>query len=164
MGGEAAFRLGRDLRCGAVPVDVRAVPAAVTFPLRQRVLRPHETLEQLVLPGDDDPESGHFAAYAGDEVIGTASVRREPPPWAPAAEPAWRLRGMATAEPMRSSGVGTAVLAAVVDHVQSNGGGLLWCNARLPAVPFYERNGFTTRGESWVDPDIGPHIAMERTV
>ena len=81
-----------------------------------------------------------------------------------AAEPAWRLRGMATAEPMRSSGVGTAVLAAVVDHVQSNGGGLLWCNARLPAVPFYERNGFTTRGESWVDPDIGPHVAMERTV
>lgn len=145
-------------------VEVRAVPAAVTYPLRQQVLRPHETLDQLVLPGDDDPDSGHFAAYQGDAVVGTASVRREPPPWAPAPEPSWRLRGMATAEPMRGSGVGTAVLAAVIDHVRRDGGGLLWCNARLPAVPFYERNGFTTRGESWVDPDIGPHIAMERTV
>lgn len=136
----------------------------MTLPLRQRVLRPHQSLDQVALPGDDDPESGHFAVLEDGEVIGTASVRRESPPWAPGAIPSWRLRGMATAFEWRSRGVGAALLAAVVDHVRSHGGGLLWCNARTPAVPFYRREGFAIRGDIWVDPDLGPHVAMERTV
>ena len=32
------------------------------------------------------------------------------------------------------------------------------------AMRFYEREGFVTRGEPWVDPDIGPHIVMHRQV
>jgi GNAT superfamily N-acetyltransferase len=148
-------------------VHVERVEAARTFPLRQRILRPHETLEELALPGDDDPDAGHFAAIDDDRdarepgaVIGTASVRRDPPPWALDDTTAWRLRGMATEEGRRSEGVGGAVLSAVIDHVAAHGGGLLWCNARTPAQRFYERAGFTTRGESWVDPVIGPHVVM----
>jgi GNAT superfamily N-acetyltransferase len=147
-----------------MPVRVERVGAAETLALRQRVLRPHETIEQLSLPGDDDPDTGNFVALDGDEVVGTASVRREAPPWAPDLESSWRLRGMATAESRRSQGVGTAVLDAVVEHVHSHGGGHLWCNARTPAVAFYRRSGFLTRGESWDEPMIGPHIAMERAV
>jgi GNAT superfamily N-acetyltransferase len=71
---------------------------------------------------------------------------------------------MATADDRRNEGVGAAVLAAVIEHVGRSGGGLLWCNARTPAVPFYERAGFRTRGERWVDPIVGPHIAMELLV
>jgi len=144
-------------------VHAQRVDAAVTRPLRQRVLRPHETLEQLVLQGDDDPESGHFAVLEDGEVVATGSVRRERPPW-PVDGPAWRLRGMATAEDRRSRGLGGAVLAAVIAHVRGHEGGWLWCNARLPAVPFYRRAGFVTRGDSWEDPLIGPHIAMEMFV
>ena len=71
---------------------------------------------------------------------------------------------MATAEDRRRRGMGGAVLAAVIAHVRGHGGGLLWCNARLPAVPFYRRAGFEARGDSWEDPQIGPHIVMELTV
>jgi predicted GNAT family N-acyltransferase len=148
-------------------MDVRLeqVPAAATFPLRQRVLRPHERIEQLALPGDDDPEACHIAARtAGREVVGTASVRRELPPWQLSAPQAWRLRGMATSEELRGLGIGARVLDAVLAHVAVHGGGLLWCNARVPAVPFYSRAGFSTCGEPWMDPDIGPHVAMWRQV
>jgi GNAT superfamily N-acetyltransferase len=145
-------------------VRVERVGVAMTLPLRQRVLRPHQTLQQLANPGDDDPDTGHFAALVDGEVIGTASVRREAPSWAPHNRAAWRLRGMATAEGWRNQGVGAAVLAVVIEHVRHEGGGLLWCNARTPALSFYLRAGFVTRGESWVDPLIGPHVAMERTV
>jgi GNAT superfamily N-acetyltransferase len=147
----------------ADPVQVQRVEAAVTRPLRRRVLRPHETLDQLVLQGDDDPDAGHFAVIEGDEVVATGSVRRERPPW-PAEGPAWRLRGMATTEDRRRRGLGGAVLAAAIAHVGDHGGGLVWCNARLPAVPFYQRAGFVTRGDRWEDPLIGPHIAMELLV
>jgi GNAT superfamily N-acetyltransferase len=145
-------------------VRVERVSAEVGLPLRQRVLRPHQTIEELRAGDDDAPSTGNYVAFAGDEVVCTASVRREAPPWAPGAAPAWRLRGMATEEAWRGRGVGAQVLAVVIEHVRSHGGGLLWCNARVPAVPFYRRAGFGTRGDEWVDPDIGPHVAMERTV
>ncbi len=143
---------------------VERVEASVTFPLRQQVLRPHQTFEQLALPSDDDPDTRHFAVFDDDEVIATGSVRREAPPWAPEEAGAWRVRGMATAPARRNRGVGAAVLAAVVDHVRSRGGGLVWCNARTPALSFYRRGGFVTRGDEWEDPEIGPHVAMERRV
>jgi predicted GNAT family N-acyltransferase len=144
---------------------VEAVPAVVTFRLRQEILRPHEQLEQQALPGDDDPDTCHLAALTGNgEVVGTANVRREPPPWEPSAEAAWRLRGMATTPELRGQGIGTRLLDAALSHVVGRGGGLVWCNARVPAQRFYEGAGFVTRGESWNHPDLGPHVTMWRYV
>jgi GNAT superfamily N-acetyltransferase len=155
-----ACRYGAD-----VEMRVEPVAAIATFPLRRDVLRPHETFDQLALPGDDDPDTCHLAARTTTgEVVGTATVRREPTPWPGTTTAAWRLRGMATREDLRGLGIGGQVLGAVIAHVASRGGGLLWCNARLPAVPFYERSGFATRGRPWVDPEIGPHVAMWREV
>ena len=37
-------------------------------------------------------------------------------------------------------------------------------NARTPAVRFYERHGFAVVSEEWDEPDIGPHVRMERPV
>jgi len=145
-------------------VRIERVAAERTWPLRQQVLRPHERLDELALPGDDDSDAAHVAAVDDDEVIGTASVRRERPSWDADPARAWRLRGMATSETHRNLGVGAALLAAVVDHVGRHGGGLLWCHARTPATRFYERAGFVTRGGTWIDPLIGPHVAMELTV
>ena len=146
-------------------VTIERVDAESTFPLRQRVLRPHETVAQMALSGDDHPDAGHFAARAADgSVVGTATVHREAPPWAADAPDAWRLRGMATAEGWRGRGIGERVLTAVVDHVASRGGGLLWCNARVPAVAFYERGGFEVCSNPWEEPHIGPHVAMFRRV
>jgi GNAT superfamily N-acetyltransferase len=147
-----------------VDVRVARVSVEVGLPLRQRVLRPHETIEQLRANSDDEPATGNFAAFADGEVVCTASVRREAPPWDAGVGPAWRLRGMATDERWRGRGIGAQVLDAVLGHVGSHGGGLLWCNARVPALSFYRRAGFRTRGDAWDDPLIGPHIAMERTV
>jgi predicted GNAT family N-acyltransferase len=146
-------------------VRVEAVPAAATFLLRQRVLRAHEELGQLALPGDDDPDTCHVAALtASGEVVSTANVRREPPPWEPNANDGWRLRGMATSEQLRGRGLGTRLLDAALAHVATRGGGLVWCNARLPAQRCYDRGGFATRGEPWNDPDLGPHVVMWRYV
>jgi GNAT superfamily N-acetyltransferase len=147
-----------------VEVTVRRVAPEVTHDLRHRILRLHEAPEDLHLPADDDPRSGFFAAQTDQgRTVGTAVVFPEAPPWDDAADPAvhWRLRGMATEEGWRSRGIGTAVLTAAVDHVVAGGGRLLWCNARLPAVAFYERAGFARVGEEWDEPHIGPHVAMQ---
>jgi ribosomal protein S18 acetylase RimI-like enzyme len=69
---------------------------------------------------------------------------------------------MATDPAYRGRGVGAAVLEALVAHARAGGGGVLWCNARVPAQRFYERAGLQTRGEPWEDPEIGPHVLMWR--
>jgi predicted GNAT family N-acyltransferase len=52
----------------------------------------------------------------------------------------------------------------VLVYVARQGGGLLWCNARISARSFYERAGFVTRGDVWDDPNLGPHVKMELQV
>lgn len=152
-------------RC-AIPQQPRVeqVPAALTVSLRQRVLRPHQSLAELT--ATLDPAAVTFAALdPAGAVLATAALSAELPPWRTEPGPAgWRLRGMATEPERRGQGLGAAVLAAVLDHVAARGGGELWCHARLPAVEFYRRAGLVPLGRAWEEPHIGPHIAMHRSV
>jgi GNAT superfamily N-acetyltransferase len=140
-------------------VRVQAVPAATVYPLRHAVLRPNQRPEECFFPGDNDPDTVHFAAILDKAVIGIASICRQPPPSGDPAD-AWRLRGMATEPSMRGTGIGSALLQACIAHVVSKGGELIWCNARTPAVKFYERYGFYCIGEEFEMPGIGPHYLM----
>jgi GNAT superfamily N-acetyltransferase len=136
--------------------EVRRVGADDTGALRRDVLRGGRP---VALPGDDDPTVVHVGVYDGELLVGTGNVRRDPAPWAPAV-PAWRLRGMATLPGRRGEGIGSLVLEALVGHCRAEGGGELWCNARVPARSFYLRAGFTEVGEEWEEPEIGPHVRM----
>jgi predicted GNAT family N-acyltransferase len=112
--------------------------------------------------GDDAPDAAHYAAYdRADRIVGVVAVLPEATPSGLSGR---RLRGMAVHPDERSSGIGTALLVRVFDGVARLGGGLLWCQARLPALDFYARNGFAEVGEVWQDPDHGPHIEMHRSV
>jgi GNAT superfamily N-acetyltransferase len=128
--------------------------------LRQAVLRPHQRPDEVRFPDDDGPATAHFCARDDDgQVVGVVSLMKQCPPWQTGLD-AWQLRGMATASEWRGMGVGRALVGAVFDHVAAGGGGLLWCNARLAAVGFYERAGMVTTGDIWQEPVIGPHIVM----
>jgi GNAT superfamily N-acetyltransferase len=146
-------------------VRVERVSAEVTYPLRQRVLRPHQAVGEVAFAGEADPLAGTYAALTEDgEVVGTATVHPEACPWAPDRPGAWRLRGMATSAEYRGQGLGAALVAAALGHVAAGGGTLVWCHARTPAQGFYAREGFTVYGEVFDEPDIGPHLRMWREV
>ena len=51
-------------------------------------------------------------------------------------------------------------MAATFAFVAGSGGGLCGATLVWGAVNFYKRAGMATTGEPWVDPVIGPHIAM----
>jgi len=144
---------------------VGPVPAEATFALRQRVLRPHQSVAAMALAGDNDPDTLHLGAVDDTgEVVGTLRLEPVACPWYPARTDAWQLRAMATAEHLRGHGVGTALVAAAVRHIAERGGGLLWCNARLPAEAFYTQAGFTATDQRWDDVLIGPHVGMVKDV
>ncbi|HET6795195.1 MAG TPA: GNAT family N-acetyltransferase [Acidimicrobiales bacterium] len=144
-------------------VTVSEVEPERTYRLRQRVLRPHQGVDEVAMPGDRSAGALHLAAVSGDEVVGVVSFWPERPDWA-GGGPAFRLRGMATAPEVRGTGVGALLLRRVLHDVAARGGGLLWCHARLAASGFYARHGFERRGDEWEEPHIGPHVVMFRRV
>jgi GNAT superfamily N-acetyltransferase len=145
------------------------------LPLRHAVLRTGRPWADAQYLQDDDPASVHFAAFGTPETLGTlgalgavlavGSVLPEAPEWRePLSDAAgtrcWRVRGMATRHDLRGSGLGSRILASLLDHARTEGGGLIWCTARIGASTLYERAGFTARGGIAHIPGIGPHLTM----
>ncbi|HEV7752114.1 MAG TPA: GNAT family N-acetyltransferase [Baekduia sp.] len=148
-------------------VRIVAVDAQAVRPLRQAVLRPHETLADQVYAGDAVPGAAHFAAFIdGDDApVGVASIGPEGYPGAGGARVGdWRIRGMATAPASRGLGAGALLLRACLDHALAAGAHRIWCNARSPVRGFYEREGFTVEGDEFTLPGIGPHFLMSKTL
>jgi predicted GNAT family N-acyltransferase len=135
-------------------VRVEVVDEGCTRELRRAVLRPN-LAPGAPLPGDELTAGVHLAALDDDgTVLGTCFVYPDPCPWQPGRDRAWRLRQMATADGRRGRGIGGAVAEAAIEYVTAQGGQLLWCNAREPAVPFYRRHGFRSHGAAFIDHEI----------
>lgn len=143
---------------------VETISRARAYPLRQRVLRPHQHVEEMGGIDTGDPDELVVGALTRDgDVVGTGVVAPGAPPEVLASlvgPEAWRVRGMAVRPDARGMGVGTALLDVLIDHVRTRGGHILWCTARIPARTLYERAGLISFGDTWVDPDIGPHVVM----
>jgi predicted GNAT family N-acyltransferase len=145
-----------------LPVVVEQVRPEVTYDLRARVLRPGRPPIDARFTGDAAPDALHYAAYdRADRVVGVVAIVPEA---APDGAPGRRLRGMAVHPDERGEGVGRALLMRAFDGVARLDGGLLWCQARLPAAGFYARAGFAPSGDPWEDPQLGPHVQMRRIV
>ena len=120
-----------------------------TRPLRQAVLRPHMTIEEMV---QSEPRNAFaVGAFDRDELIAVGLVGPEGEPGA------WRVRGMATAPRARGRGAGTAVLEALLEHARAQGARSLWASVRTPARSLYERAGFRAdpRAAKAATPGIG---------
>jgi GNAT superfamily N-acetyltransferase len=126
-------------------VVVRRSTAEEVRPLRSLVLRGHPAA--AVPAYDEDPVTVHVGAYAGDLVVGCASVFPEAYEDEPAA---WHLRGMAVDPAWQGEGVGRLVLTGVVAEARSAGAPLLWANGRVQALGFYERLGWQVVGEQFI--------------
>jgi GNAT superfamily N-acetyltransferase len=130
------------------------IDPAATRPLRQTVLRPHETLGALA--AHEPPGTFALGAQVGKVLVAVGLI-------APDGEPGgWRIRGMATDPATRGRGAGSAILAGLVEHAERQGARRIWCNARVPARTVYERAGLTAVSEEFEIASIGPHLVMER--
>ena len=136
---------------------------ARTAALRQRVLRPHQSVAE-VASAMDAPDAVAVAVLDGDDVVCCVLAVPEACPVPVGDGEQWRLRGMASDPGVRGRGLGAAVLDRMLAEIASRGGALVWCNARTPARRLYERAGFSVVGDPWEDPQIGPHVRMWRTL
>ncbi|MCX7607416.1 MAG: GNAT family N-acetyltransferase, partial [Bacteroidia bacterium] len=144
-----------------IPLAILIVGAETVLPLRWSVLRPGRPIEKARFSGDADRTTWHFAAYLpSGEVAGVASYFLDTyPPLGPS-QPMYRLRGMATHPAyQRKMGIGRKLLTESLHFLQQRQVALVWCYARLEAVPFYAKLGFVHWEPAGIIeiPDVGPH-------
>jgi len=143
----------------ATDVTVRPALPTEVIDLRHRVLRAGLARETAIFDGDDAPTTRHFVAEHDDRIVGCVTLVLNA--WQ--GEPAWQLRGMAVKPALQGQGVGQSMLRAVDDFVRSSATKRLWCNARVPAVQFYERYGWAVVSEEFDIPTAGPHQKMTKS-
>lgn len=140
-------------------MEVKQIDAKDTFNIRQKILRPHGSKEECSFPGDNDDLSFHLGAYVDEKLVSVASFYMDNHP-SIEAEYQFRLRGMATSDDNRGQGMSSALLRTAFPLITKNHVNTLWCNARISAVGFYEKVGFSAIGEEFEIEGIGPHVLM----
>lgn len=139
--------------------EIRRVTLEQILPLRSEVLRGGGPLERALLPGDTEGLGVHWGAWLDGRLVACVSLYEVSTEGGVSST---QLRGMATVAELRSQGLGGALLHAAISAWEEDADAArpLWCNARIRAVPFYERHGFVGEGEPFVFPGVGEHLRM----
>jgi predicted GNAT family N-acyltransferase len=150
----------RQFSIAAKTFTIREARVEEIVPLRHRMLRQGLPIDEAHFEGDADLTTRHFAVFDGDRAVGCASFMLNQCE----GDPAWQLRGMATETGLQRGGLGGALLAYAVGAVrESSQVHLCWCNARVPAVEFYRKQGWKVVSEQFEIPTAGPHFKMVLT-
>ncbi len=121
---------------------IRAITAQQTWALRRDGLNPGKPLPTELDPRDTVKGARHLGWFEGECLLGVGTISRHPLPLKPEAI-AWFVRGMSVVQERRSSGIGGAILDALIAYAADcDPSGLAWCHARIPAESFYIRHGF----------------------
>jgi len=115
-----------------------------TIPIRHRVLWPDKAPEFCHVSGDESAQ--HFGIFIDAKLVGVASVYLD--------NKSARLRKFATLNEFQGRGVGTQLLAHILDTVKKNRVRDFWCDARESSIGFYERFGMCKEGDRFYKSDI----------
>lgn len=152
---------GANLRGSAM--RVRFIRTEETYTLRLQVLRPGGVIEDAHFANDRLEGSFHLGVTVDDAIVCVGSFYPE----RHASLKGWkqfRLRGMATHPAHQSKGAGARLMRFALEHLQAQKADLLWCNARIKAVPFYERLGLQVDRDEFEIAGIGAHRLMWRKI
>jgi len=139
--------------------EFRWIEADETLPLRSRLLRNGAPQAECRFSEDSLPEAQHGGAYLQGRLVAILSLYPAPLADLPGS---WQLRGMAVEADCQGAGIGRGLLHFAEKALASRGIACLWCNARITAIAFYQRNGWIVISSEFLIPDVGPHVRMCR--
>ena len=90
-----------------------------------------------------DQDCQHVKAVAANSIIGCARLL-----------PDFHVGRMCVLKDWRGRGVGSAILAYLIDFAREQKISLVQLNAQVSAAPFYRRFGFEAHGEIFLDAGI----------
>ena len=144
-------------------MEIKIVDAEKIRPLRHSVLRTGFPFSTTLYDRDNNNETIHLAFLEKDKIVTCATLYPEDTKKTKSKN-AYRLRGMATDLRFRRMGHGRSLMEESFKRLEEEGCDVLWCNARLAAIDFYESLGFKTKGKMFNIEGIGPHYYMYKKI
>ena len=147
----------------APTISIKQITAVETYSVRHPVLRAGRPIEACEFSGDDLETTIHLGLYLDNSLVSVATFLRQDNILFKA-NLQYQLRGMAVLEKHQGKQLGDVLLKHGEIVLKNKGTSLLWFNARVIAVSFYKRNGYTIIGDSFEIPKVGTHFVMYKTL
>ena len=144
-------------------VYIKKVDAEKIRLLRHSELRKGQDFSTTSYLKDNEKDTFHIACIVNKKVVTCATFYPERSTKIKSNN-AYRLRGMATASNFQRKGYATELMIESFKELKEKKSDLLWCNARLVAVSFYESLGFKIIGNMFDIEGIGPHYYMHKKI
>lgn len=141
---------------------VKYIIARETLPLRSKILRPGQPIENSAYAEDALSTTFHLGVFLDDKIVCNGTFIKGACPHFINEISAYRLRGMATDPEFRGRQLGSRLLSEAEEILKEKQCHFLWFNARASAFEFYKKNGYQCIGEMFDIPTIGPHKVMYR--
>ncbi|MGI4021863.1 MAG: GNAT family N-acetyltransferase [Janthinobacterium lividum] len=119
--------------------SIQPISAEQTWPLRQSVMYPDFSIQQVKLK--DDALGRHFGLFLCDGLTVVVSLFIN--------DDKLQFRKLATKTNQQGKGYGKQMMAFILDLASAENLKCVWCNARLTAAPFYKQFGFEVFGKIW---------------
>ncbi len=143
---------------------VTSVALTDVMQLRVAVLREGTPATDCNYPEDSYPDVVHFGIVHEGTAIATSSWFMKECPEKPGIT-AMQLKGMAVAGHLQGEGLGALLVEAGIALAIERGATIAWARARDSALGFYERLGFVSTGDGFMDgPTAMPHHIVVRTL
>jgi ribosomal protein S18 acetylase RimI-like enzyme len=118
-------------------VYIEQIRPELTWHLRQQVLCPAQKLYEMEL--EEDANAIHFGAFTDNALVGIISLFQS--------EASFQFRKLAVLPEFQKMGIGNQLLNRVEKYAVAEGGTLIWCNARVSAIGFYMKAGYSHTGK-----------------
>lgn len=140
-------------------VEINKVDAEKIKPLRHAELRKGQDFSTTSYLKDYEESTFHMACIVDYKAVTCATFYPETSTKIKC-ENAYRLRGMATDSNFQRKGYASDLMAESFKELKKRDCDIVWCNARLVALPFYISVGFKIIGDLFEIEGIGPHYYM----
>lgn len=112
-------------------IEIKKIPYASTWEIRQQVMWPDKPMDYVKLP--NDPQGYHYGLFVRHNMLSIISVfvtgRKA------------QFRKFATIAEEQGKGYGSKLLSFVMDTFSRKDIQTIWCNARTDKIAFYKRFG-----------------------
>ena len=142
---------------------IRKINFLDTFLVRHPVLRAGKNIETCLFDNDELKTTIHFGYFMEDNLVGVASLYYKNCALLLDDKKIfgqYQIRGMAVLENYQKIGIGKLLIDECEKYVKENYGNLIWFNARVAAVAFYEKVHYQKFGEEFFIENIGKHVIM----
>ena len=132
-----------------------------TYEIRKKVLRNNINLP-IQFIGDFDENTFHLGIFKNKILAGIITLMKNKGVAVEGSQ--YQLRGMAIKKEFQNQGLGKHLLLEVETILKQKKCTVIWCNARIIALPFYKKLKFKVIGNEFDIPKIGLHFKMYKTL